>query len=109
MLVQFALKQNGGRVTQEIIDQCEEVVRIYREQFLGQAHYVNIETNQYYSDALRVLGRGVDVQFDVQAARDGIGAPINGGGMRFESEEDAVKEITWRTKNAIGPYLSEHW
>lgn len=107
MMVQYQLQQNGGQVTGEIKRLCEEVIATYRQHFLGKPHYINTDTLMYYSQALSVLGRGVDVQFGITAGKDQ--APQLDGELkrfRFESAEDLEKELTWRARDAVSPFVS---
>lgn len=103
LLVKFMLQQNGQRITNEIKRLCEETIAIYKEHLIGNPRYVHVDTLQYYSDALTVLGRGVDVRFDLETSKEGYGE-MTGPGVRVESEEDFRKEFDSRVSEAFKPF-----
>lgn len=103
------LGANGGQVTRETAERCEQVIELWRKYFKGGCDLAGVDSLQYYSRALQILGRGIDVEFTIQAARDGIGAPINGSAMRFENKDDLMSEIKWRTERTAAPFLRENW
>lgn len=96
----------SGRITDRVRDLCEETVAIYREHFLGKPGLVAIDTLQYYSEALKILGRGFDVQFDIKAEAAGR---MNGQSTRFETIEDAMSEVKWRSEDVIKPLTQRYW
>lgn len=110
ILINFELQKNGGRVTQEIVERAEENRRLYKEHMLGRNDYLHIDPTPYLAQALRVLNKGIDVSFSVAAGREGRDVPLNGTvATRFETQEDAVAEITHRVKQAMAPYEAEIW
>ena len=106
LLAKDRLERNGAKIDAEVRRLCEETIRIYRERFLGKSDYVNVDTIQYYSEALRLLGRGVDLAFGIQHSN---GKPLEGQVVRFESSEDAMKEMEWRIKSQIEPRLDRYY
>lgn len=111
LLNMYELQQNGGRLTGEIRARAEEVKKLYRQHFLDKPALVAIDTLQYYTQALQILGEGIDVSFDFQAQRDGVGDQFNGHGTkaRFASAEEAVKEISRRVSDKLRPYDNSWW
>ena len=106
LLAKEMLDRNGLKVDSEVTRLCEETVKIYRNKFMGKSDYVNVDTIQYYSEALKILDRGVDLAFGVQQAN---GGPLVGQTARFESSEDAIKEMEWRIKAQIEPKLDQYY
>jgi hypothetical protein len=104
LLVKERLERNGAKLDAEVRRLCEETVSIYKQHFLGKSDYVNVDTIQYYSEALRILGRGVELAFAVQEAN---GKALEGQVARFENPEDAVSEIAWRVKSQMMPKLDK--
>lgn len=107
LLVSYELARNGQRVTPQIIAQCEEVVRIYREHFLGKGHFTNSDPLEYYSQAVGILsarnGKGFDFAFSLSA--DKVEAKPNGVvKARFASVNDLVVEVSRRAKDAAEPF-----
>jgi glycosyltransferase involved in cell wall biosynthesis/SAM-dependent methyltransferase len=104
----YELSQNGNQVTPEIRQRCEEVIDLYRKHFLGRGGYLGVDTLQYFSSACAILGLGADVAFQVAAAKD----QANPDGIiraRFPTVEDAEKEIAWRVREAVSPFVSTWW
>jgi glycosyltransferase involved in cell wall biosynthesis/SAM-dependent methyltransferase len=95
------LSRNGNQITPAIKEICQEVVDLYRKHFLGNQIYANVDTLPYYSQACKVLGLGLDVEFTIRANRDGVGQKLNGDHHRFASVEDALLEMTGRAKAAM--------
>ena len=109
LLNMYELQQNGNRVTDQIRMRAERMVEIYREHFHGKKTYTNVDSLQYYSQALRVLGLGIEVQFSLGAVRDGQGKAANGVMQaRFASPEEAERDIGFRIRDAMEPLMPEH-
>ena len=105
----YALKQNGGRITDEIRRRCRETIQIYREHFLGKGHFTNADPLQYYSQAVGLMasttGEGIDFAFQVAADKHNAESKLNGAvKARFATVEEAVTEITHRVREAAEPY-----
>ena len=108
LMVGYELRQNGHRVTDGIKQVCNEVVAIYREHFLGQGHFTNVDPIEYYSQANAVLAQGFDSHFSIVV--DKVNAKPNGGTqVRFATEEDMVVEITRRARDAAAPLATKYW
>lgn len=107
----FGLQNNGGQVTEDMKILAEETKNIFRENFLGKPSYLNSDSLLYYSQALEILGEGVEVGFDISANKNGVGDQMNGAGTRarFASYEEAQKEISWRLKDKLDPFMKEWW
>lgn len=111
ILINFKLQQNGGKVSDEIKELAEENRQLYREFMSGRNDYLHIDPTPYLAQALRVLGKGIDLSFNLAAGRDGEDVPLNGGGVaaRFETVEDAVAEISQRVRQTMAPYEAQIW
>ena len=109
LLCGYELGQNGGRVTNEIISKCHETIDLYRKHFLGKGGYMNVDSIQYYSQACKILGEGAEVAFQITAGKDQV--DTNGGAtiVRFANSDDLEKEIAWRTKEAMAPFINKYW
>ena len=109
LLNMYELQQNGNRITDQITARAERMVAIYRQYFHAKKSYTNVDSLQYYSQALRVLNQGVEVQFSVGAVRDGQGKQANGViQARFADPEEAERDIGFRIRDAMEPLMPEH-
>lgn len=114
LLCGYEMSINGSRVTPEVRRLAEEAVELYRKYFLGKARYTGIDSLQYYTQALQVLGRGVDVSFHVAASRDGVGDNVYNGAVspivaRFADAEEAKIELTYMLGQRLDPYQRKEW
>lgn len=106
LMARYILSANGGQLTEQVRGLCEQTVELYRKHFMGKPGYVNINTLQYYSEALKFLGRGIDVEMNLIAEPPG---KLNGGATRFENEEDLRAEIDWRVRDAVTPLMGKYY
>jgi hypothetical protein len=110
LLVMYEAQQNGQQMTPSIKARAEEVRDIYREHFLGKNNMLNIDPLSYYTQAMQLLGEGIDVQFGIAAQRDGMGQQMNGGmSVRFATIEEAQIEISHRIKQSMEPFINPWW
>ncbi len=109
LLARRMLEQTGGRATPAVTKLCQETIAIYREHFLGKGQQMGNDTLDYYSEAVRMLGTGMQVELKVAAQRDGVGEPVNGASIWFASQEDALAEIAGRAKMATDPLAKPWW
>ncbi len=108
LLSTYELQHNGGRVTPEIRARAQEVVRLYREHFLGKGHFSNVDPINYYSQAVTLLGEGFDAY--VQLSADKIDAKPNGAlKARFASMDDYMVEVTRRAREAGQRFESRYY
>ena len=110
LMARYLAEANGGRLTAEAHGMLQEVKDLYRKHFAGGCKYMGVEPMPYYTEALAMLGEGVEVTFDVSAQRDGIGDQLNGGTrMRFATLDEAKVELSNRLEQKIEPLMKEHW
>ena len=111
LMVMYELSTNGGRLTPVIRDRCEEVCRLYKEHFHAKAGYSNIDGLSYYSEALKILNRGIDVSWAFGASRAGIGEQQPTGTItaRFETIEEAQREITFRLSQKLDRFKGDYF
>jgi hypothetical protein len=109
LLAGYILSMNGGRVDSTIRDLCEQTISIYRAHFLGRPQAVNVDSIIHYSEALQILGQGVDVRFDIAAGKDSQIAPLSGQVVRYANTDDLIADVTAKAKESIGPFMADHW
>jgi len=108
---------NGGRITDSMRKRAEEVIDLYRNNFLGKKKYAFVDGLEYYTEALRQLGQGIDVAFNLAAGRDGVGddvmngTPFSGGPVvaRFADVNEASAELVYRMREKMNPLTKEGW
>lgn len=109
LLAGYLLEQTKGQMVPQVEQLCDETIDLFREHFMGKPAMINVDTLQYYSTALKIMGIGVDVCFDITAGKGGQVAPLNGGVKRFANEDDLFIELKSRASEAIRPYMNENW
>lgn len=57
-LIRYTLESNGGMVTQEIINHCNEIIKLWREFAAGKDIRLTIDALQFYSEAVSILTGG---------------------------------------------------
>jgi len=109
LLSRYELQETGGQRTPDVRARIEEVKRLYREYFLGRGTYLGPDSRGYYSEALAMLGEGVEVAWTLAA--DKGQAHLNGSPKRarFATVEEAQREIAREVAEAIGPLTSATW
>ena len=108
LLCTYELQRTGGRVSEQMRARAQETIDLWREHFRGKGFFTNSDPIQYYSQAVSLLGGGTEVAFQVSA--DKISAKVNGATkVRFANMEDALIEITHRTRSAVAPFENRYW
>jgi glycosyltransferase involved in cell wall biosynthesis len=105
LLVMYELQQNGGKVTDQIRARAEETIALYRQYFLGKPGYLNVDSLQYYSQAVGVLGRGFEVAFQIAAGKDSAN-PNGTEKYRYDTREDFETDIMRRAREVVSPFAS---
>jgi len=111
LLNRYLYQGNGGQVTADMAGRAREACAMYREHFLAQTKLVGIDTLSYYTECLVLLGEGIDVSFDLNVNRDGVGDVINGHGThaRFADADEAIVEITHRLDQKMERFQTGEW
>ena len=109
-LARYILEQNGGQVTPEVQAHCQRVVDAYRKHFLGKPGNILTEEGiNYYSEALGILGLGIEVVADVGVSRVNA-QPTGMQKFRAMNAEEAAQMISLRLKGSAyvfeGPYAA---
>jgi glycosyltransferase involved in cell wall biosynthesis/SAM-dependent methyltransferase len=95
--------------TPAMVERLRGVANVYRKHFLGKTYLLATDPLDYYTRALQLLGEGIDVSFQVAAARGG--APqLNGvKTARFADADEAVVELQARARDAMAPYAGQYF
>lgn len=106
----YELQSNGGTVTQDMVARAREVCDIYHKHFHANARLIGVNTLLYYSEALTLLGEGVDVTFDLSISRNGVGEQARGAETaRFATPQEAKEEIMHRMDAKFAPFETAAW
>ena len=102
-LARYTLEKTNGQMTPEIIKFAEEVVEDYKADFLGKDTLMSGDGLVYYSEALAILGRGMEyaVSFDVKPKDAQLSEPVR---ARFESREDFLAYMSGKLKSLAEPF-----
>ena len=109
-LARYELERNGGVVTLEVEKYCRTVIAAFQKHFLAKDVLLAEDGMDYYSNALAMLGLGIEVAFDVDIKKQG--AALNGGARRFrvmnaeEAKLIASKRIDQLVAPLEGPYVA---
>ena len=109
-MARYALEKSNGQVTQEIKDYCWTVINTFRANFMGKEMVLAKDGLQYYSDALAILGLGIEVSASMDIKKEG--AIPNTEPYRFRAMDSAeVKRILASKVEQLaapfeGPYVN---
>jgi glycosyltransferase involved in cell wall biosynthesis/SAM-dependent methyltransferase len=113
LLCQYMLQQTGGQVTDHMRELAQVVVDIFKQHFHARRVYAGIDGLEFYRQALLILERGFDVNFNINAARDGQGDDLSNGGAitqaRFETLEEFQAEMAHRISEKVSPLTAENF
>ena len=73
LLCQYEIEHNGGHVTQRMIDQAQEAVHLWEELLNNKEHRLVLDSLEFYSKCVRILGGGFDLAMAVDTSK------LNGG------------------------------
>ena len=103
-MARYEMERNGGRLTEQGAEHCRRAITAFRQHFLGKDIMLAQDGMGYYSDALAMLGLGIEFALDIDVRQQG--AHLNGGGQRFrvmdQNEARIVTEQILRQK--FGPF-----
>lgn len=110
-LARYDIERNGGQMTEVARQHLEAVVATYQKEFLGSKSLetLNVEGLNYYSEALGMLGRGIEVcaSLDVRPRNAGQGQLER---FRAADADEAKKilasKIDQMAQPFLGPYVS---
>jgi len=108
-MARYEIEASGGRPTPRQHTMCEEVIKAYREYFLGVADHMQIDGMTYYSEALRMLNRGFEITWNIVAAKQGPQMDQQGTRViRIECAEDFKILINAQINGMCEPYEGKY-
>jgi hypothetical protein len=98
------MEQNGGRLTEQGAEHCRRAVAAFRQHFIGKDIMLAQDGVGYYSDALNMLGLGIEVALDIDVRPQG--ARLNGGGLKFRvADKEEARVVTEQVlRQKFGPF-----
>ena len=110
-LVKYQLGRTGNQMTPEIAAYCDKVIELYEAEILMKESLVQRDGLEYYSEALRLLGKGIEYEVMVDAVCPYPGAPRPETPMiisRFRTPELLGEFLTSRVKAMSEQYEGEY-
>lgn len=100
----YIRERTMGHSTPEVIELCRQVVKCYQDEFLGKPTMMSTDGLSFYSEALSILGQGLEYTFNIAAAP--AGAHFNGDDItaRFATKDDFMKYFDARVKANVVQY-----
>lgn len=117
MMQEIIGRANLGRAPHDerplvIPDEARECARVCIElcnqYWAANVPLAGISLDQFYWEALRILGRGFDAHIDVRLRRDGVGDPGDLR-MRFADEEDLNRFLKKVVADKVGKLTGPYW
>jgi hypothetical protein len=114
ILARLLRDQSGGALTEEAARLCEATIGVYRKHFLGNAKIEamrrrSVDPLGYYSQALEMLGVGIEYTWTVSATAEGM---VFGGEQRkarFASVEEAQQAVANEIAQRGAGWGSRYW
>ena len=103
-MARYEIERSGGRLTEQGAEYCRKTISAFRQHFLGKDIMLAQDGMTYYSDALAMLGLGIEVALDIDVKLQG--AHLNGGGQRFRvMDREEAKVVTEQIlRQKFGPF-----
>jgi len=103
-MARYEIERSGGRLTEQGAEYCRKTISAFRQHFLGKDIMLAQDGMIYYSDALAMLGLGIEVALDIDVKLQG--AHLNGGGQRFRvMDREEAKVVTEQIlRQKFGPF-----
>lgn len=109
-LARYELERNKRQLTPQIRAWLEDVIITYRKEFLGKPNLMGDDGLNFYSEAVRTLGRGIE--YDMSLVLNWRGKPMEGGTVikhHFDTKEDFLTfteaKLKALTEPIEGPYI----
>ena len=103
-MARYEMERSGGKLTQQAVECCHRAVNAFRQHFLGKDIMLAQDGLGYYSDALSMLGFGIEVAIDMDVRQ--TGAHLNGGTQRFRvaNKEEAKVVVDQMMRQKFAPF-----
>ncbi len=105
-MARYEMEQNGGLVTEKVMQLCQMTVNAYREKFMKDNMMMSEDALNYYSNALGVLNTGVDIAVSLEVGKAGSPIPAQKASMKFRAAD--VAEAVEMIKTRVGALAAPH-
>jgi hypothetical protein len=94
-MARYQMEQNGGVVDEMVAQMCNATINAYREKFMKENLMMSEDAMNYYSNALAILGQGLDFAIDIDVGRPGSNMPPQKTQAKFRAQdlEEAITII----------------
>lgn len=107
-LARYTFEMTRGQVTPDIVKWCEDVIKTYQAEFLGKNQMMSHDGLEYYSEALRMLNRGLEYSFSLDIKPQGVNLNGNSTTARFASIEDFRKYVKAKTESMVESFQGKY-
>ena len=107
-LVSYTLGTTKGQITPEIVEWCENVITTYKENFLGKDSMMAQDGLGYYSEALKLMGRGLEYVYNFNVSSTDPRPEPEDKLARFETPEEFKLHVAGRLAVMIEPITGDY-
>jgi hypothetical protein len=104
LLSRYILEKTKGQLTPEVIEYCNNVIEMYRKEFLGKNYMMSHDGLSFYSEALEILGRGLEYTFNLNVKPRNAVIESDDITARFDNEEDFLTYLRARAEAMKEPF-----
>jgi glycosyltransferase involved in cell wall biosynthesis len=103
-IARYEIENNRGVPTEVAMKCCEQATEMFRKEFLEDNNIYKDEALMFYSEALTILGQGLEYRFNINVAQEKTDAQRHDVIARFISDEEFVSFI----KSKVEQYSEAH-
>jgi len=86
-MARYQMEQNGGVVDDMVRQMCETTIRAYKEKFMKENLMMSEDAMNYYSNALAMLGVGMEFSVDMDVGKPGTNVSPQKTVMKFRAAD----------------------
>lgn len=107
-LAGYILEQNGGRITDEVVEHCKTVIDLWREYFRGKDTFLGSDPLEFYNKAVQILKPRESFEMAWQFAAGKNQASPNGcKTVRFANEDDMKQQLEFEMRKPVEQFRTE--
>ena len=110
-MVKYTLETNGAQLTPDIQKYAQTVVMLWRELLKeGNTRFI-VESLPYYSEAVNVLGGGIEFLIDLKAQTNGHKGSFTKSPLKglFANKDDIKGIVEHLTEETTKPYGEKYF